>query len=300
MGQLARISLEVSELRQTFGLGVAGNFAGHLEQAGEAADFVNVATQAAEMPKGIFPWYSPGATTFLGKYPLSGDILAIPGSSEDELRIQIEPEVALMCNVVRDTSGEIVGLTPCWVAAFDDCSIRRPNAAKISEKKNWGSASKGLAPMAITVSDINPLGAVAPLRLASFLRRAGETHAYGVDSAIPSYTLIGDELLEWLVDRLRNQEGAANTPLEDVGAMLLACAPDRPSGEQERVIVGVGATRYEQYGESTFVEIEDEAIVVLYDADVHSPQNVWALIAEGRDSELHAASVLRRRATTLN
>ena len=37
------IDLDIAELRSWFGFGVAGNFAGHLEQAGEAADFVNVA-----------------------------------------------------------------------------------------------------------------------------------------------------------------------------------------------------------------------------------------------------------------
>ncbi len=38
------ITLDDDEMRTWFGFGVAGNFAGHLEQAGEAADFVNVAS----------------------------------------------------------------------------------------------------------------------------------------------------------------------------------------------------------------------------------------------------------------
>ncbi|CPZ21233.1 Uncharacterised protein [Mycobacteroides abscessus] len=37
--------VELNELRTWFGFGVAGNFAGHLEQAGESADFVNVVTE---------------------------------------------------------------------------------------------------------------------------------------------------------------------------------------------------------------------------------------------------------------
>ena len=32
--------------------GVAGNFTGHLEQAGEAVDFTNVKTKEAKAPKG--------------------------------------------------------------------------------------------------------------------------------------------------------------------------------------------------------------------------------------------------------
>lgn len=34
--------------------GVAGNFAGHLEQAGEAADFISVQTEEEIQPKAIF------------------------------------------------------------------------------------------------------------------------------------------------------------------------------------------------------------------------------------------------------
>jgi hypothetical protein len=41
------ITLDDDELRTWFGFGVAGNFAGHLEQAGEAADFANVASEGA-------------------------------------------------------------------------------------------------------------------------------------------------------------------------------------------------------------------------------------------------------------
>jgi hypothetical protein len=48
--------IELDELRSWFGFGVAGNFAGHLEQAGESADFVNVASNGVA-PKGIFPSY---------------------------------------------------------------------------------------------------------------------------------------------------------------------------------------------------------------------------------------------------
>ena len=47
------IDVALAALRGAAGLGVAGNFAGHLEQAGEAADFANVVPTAAEAPKGM-------------------------------------------------------------------------------------------------------------------------------------------------------------------------------------------------------------------------------------------------------
>lgn len=38
------------------GLGVAGNFTGHLEQAGEDRDFVKIQTSEVHQPKAIFPF----------------------------------------------------------------------------------------------------------------------------------------------------------------------------------------------------------------------------------------------------
>ena len=288
MARLDRMTVDLLDLRGTFGFGVAGNFAGHLEQAGEASDFVNVAA-VAERPKGIFPWHAPGVDGFLGAFPLSTRTLVVPDPEIAPGNIQVEPEVGVLCDVQRGDDGRVRALAPRWLAAFDDCSLRRPNARRISEKKNWGAGSKGLAPTAFATSDLAPDGPLASMRLACFLRRDGETHAYGVDSALPSYTLFGGELLEWLVDRLREQRGAADTPLEDVGALLDA------SGAA-RALVGIGATRYEPYGETTFVRTGDEAVVVVYDADVHAPEVVAERIAERADDTLQAASVLRRRA----
>ena len=59
------IELELDDLKSWFGFGVAGNFAGHLEQAGEAADFTTVQADG-DAPKGIFPWYVPGHDGQLG------------------------------------------------------------------------------------------------------------------------------------------------------------------------------------------------------------------------------------------
>ena len=53
-GPATVIELDLEELRSWFGFGVAGNFAGHLDQAGEAVDFATVAAKEGA-PKGIFP-----------------------------------------------------------------------------------------------------------------------------------------------------------------------------------------------------------------------------------------------------
>ena len=111
MSPLPRTEIDVEDLRDTFCFGVAGNFAGHLEQAGEAADFVNVSAAAA-MPKGIFPWYVPGADTQLGSFPLSSSELVVPDPAETPGNIQVEPELAVACDVHRDGAGVVTALTP--------------------------------------------------------------------------------------------------------------------------------------------------------------------------------------------
>jgi Family of unknown function (DUF5718) len=248
---------------------VAGNFAGHLEQAGEAADFVNVKTEGkgGSAPKGIFPWYAPGSDTFLGEFPLSNDAVVLPAESPEfsgPLNLQIEPEVGLACRV-KWSGDTVAALEPFALGAFNDCSIRRPGAPKISVKKNWGPASKGVAPQFFDISDLTPDGPTATLRLVCFLRGAdGHEQAYGVDSPLLGYSYYGEVLLDWIVERLANQKGSPETPLEDVGALMAA------SGHPENVLIGIGATRYTSLGESTFLQTGDEAIVRVYDTEAEA------------------------------
>jgi hypothetical protein len=257
------IDLEFDDLRSWFGFGVAGNFAGHLEQAGEAADFVNVSSDGAA-PKGIFPWYAPGSSSFLGEFPLSHDAILLPAESPDfsgPLNLQIEPEVGLACRVVW-AGDTVASLAPFALGAFNDCSIRRPGAPKISYKKNWGPASKGVAAQFFEVSDLTPDGPTATLRLVCNLRDTdGELHGYGVDSPLLGYSYYGEVLLDWIVERLANQKGSPETPLEDVGALMVA------AGHPETVLIGIGATRYTKLGESTYLQAGDEAIVRVYDTE---------------------------------
>jgi hypothetical protein len=257
----ALIDLDDDELRTWFGFGVAGNFAGHLEQAGEAADFVNV-TSEGEAPKGIFPWYAPGNDGFLGEYPLSHDAIQLPAQPDTPatpFNLQIEPEVGLACEVIwhGDT---VASLQPFALGAFNDCSIRRPNALKISHKKNWGPASKGVARQFFQITDLTPDGPTATLRLVCHLRTAdGQEHEYGLDSPLLGYSYYGDVLLDWIVDRLAHQKGSPDTPLEDVGALMVA------SGHPTKLLIGIGATRYTPLGESTYLQPGDQAVVRVYD-----------------------------------
>jgi hypothetical protein len=278
------IDLPVSDLTDCFGLGVAGNFAGHLEQAGEAADFAGVDAPAAA-PKGIFPWYLPGHAGFLGAFPLSSNAIVLP-RSDAPLNLQIEPEAGVLCEIEYDAEGGPVALHPKALAAFNDCSIRRDGAMKISEKKNWGGNSKGVAARAFEISELDRDGSTADLRLACFLRRGATTHAYGIDSPLPGYSYYGGALLDWIVDRINKQTGGEDSPLEPVGIYLAA------SGSPERVLIGIGATRYTEFGENNFLEPGDESIVVVYDSTVNDPKSVETAIREHFEDGLKRASVL--------
>jgi len=282
------IRTDLEALRGAFGFGVAGNFAGHLEQAGEAADFVEVVAEAGA-PKGIFPFFVPGGDTFLGAFPLSTDATALPVQDEPA-NLQLEPEVGVLFRAVYGSDGGVTALEPVGLGAFNDCSIRREGATKISEKKNWGPASKGVAAELFAVEDLDPEGATSAFRLASFLRRDGETHAYGIDSPVPGYSYYGAQLVDWMVERLANQEGGDGTPLEPVGAMLRAARP-------ELVLVGIGATRYTEYGETTFLREGDVSTVVVYDGSVTTPEQVLAAVSADDTSGLRGASVLRQVVT---
>jgi hypothetical protein len=279
------IDIAIDDLRAAAGIGVAGNFAGHLEQAGEAADFVNVVAESAQAPKGIFPWHMPGRDGYLGVFPLSADTIIWP-VRDHAVDLQIEPEVGAICRLTYDADGNVTAIAAEAVAAFNDCSIRVAGAPKISQKKNWAPASKGLAARGFAVSDLDPTGGLATLRIACFMRRDGAVHEYGIDSPARGYSYAGTTLIDWIIERLANQQGSPDTPLEPVGQYL------RDAGCPERVVFGIGATRYTDFGESNYLAPGDESIVIVYDERVTAPADVQAAVRAGNEASLSEASVL--------
>ncbi|OOS00725.1 hypothetical protein B0187_00025 [Haemophilus paracuniculus] len=249
------------------GLGVAGNFAGHLEQAGEAADFVKVVTQEAIQPKAIFPFYVPSENLasqdqFLAQFPLSHDTISFPNDADN---LQIEPEVALFCEIEYQ-NGKVVKLTPTHFAAYNDCSIRRPNARKICEKKNWGANSKGISATKIALDHFNQGGNLDDYRIACFHKRGGELSEYGIDSPTVGYSYFHQKLLDWIVDRMNNQPN--QDPMNNI-ADLLARA-NHPT----QAVISIGATRYTEFGEKNFLQISDTSIVAVYNGNQFSHEQI--------------------------
>ncbi len=269
--------------QDVIGLGVAGNFTGHLEQAGEADDFRHLAIPDASAPKGVFPFYVPGdGEHFLHRFPISSDRLRL--GSPDE-KHQIEPEVALLCEL-RYESGRVVAIEPRSAMAHNDCSIRREGAKKISEKKNWGPETKGTAREAIEIDRFEPGGVLDEYRIASFLLRDGELFEYGVDSAVRSYSYVYGQLIDWLITRLNDQVDEG--PLENIADWLAV------AGMPPRALISIGATRYTPFGESTFLARGDRAIVALYDS-TRLDRNEIETIARQPESGARAGLSLLRQ-----
>ncbi len=148
-------------------------------------------------PKAIFPFYLPNIETGpLAVYPLSSAVIIPPNDADN---LQIEPEVALICDVIYSTSADgttkiVTALIPRQFGAYNDCSIRKPHAKKISEKKNWGVNSKGISDHLIAIDNFAPGGILDSYRIASFHCRDGETHRYGEDSAVVGYSYFHDDI----------------------------------------------------------------------------------------------------------
>lgn len=257
-------------LKEVIVFGVAGNFAGHLEQAGEASDFVNVKVKEAEAPKAIFPIYVPKLeNSQLNVYPISNDTIHYPATGDN---LQIEPEVALLCDIVYEGT-TVKALEPKMFTAFNDCSIRRQGARKISEKKNWGPASKGMSTSFIPMQGLNPGDELDNFHIASFLRRNGECHAYGQDSPAVEYSYFHTKLLNWVIEKMNTQQDEG--PAEDISALLKAASYPK------QTIVSIGATRYHPFGMENFLQPGDESIVVVYDARRYKAEEIQAMAAKG-------------------
>lgn len=236
------------------GLGVAGNFALHLEQAGESADFKDVLTEDPNGPKGMFPFYIPAREGQLGVYPISSDSIILP---QETCNVQPEPEVALICDLTYDSEGNVTEITPKFFGAYNDCSLRKEGAAKISHKKNWGEASKGVASALIPIDTFDKGGVMDSYRIASFLRREGMLMRYGEDVELSGYSFFYGKLIEWMQKQINTQVDFG--PLEPIRQYL------REAHYPKQAIISIGATRYTHFGETNFLQEGDEVIVVVYD-----------------------------------
>lgn len=260
------------DLKTMAAFGVAGNFTGHLEQAGEAADFVNVEAESSNAPKAVFPTYIPkenrDCPDFLNVFPFDSQKIIYPAGQK---KLQIEPECALIFKAVWDEN-KVVRLIPKAFGASNDCSIRREGAKKISLKKNWGASSKGFSDNSIHINSFNNESIINDYRIASFLVRDDIIYPYGEDSAVRDYSYIYDRLISWVIDKLNNQKDEG--PAENINLYLNGA--ERP----EMILVSIGATRYTEFGETNFLKKGDRSVVILYPESKYSFSDIKQIVSQ--------------------
>lgn len=249
---------QMENFKEFLGLGIAGNFALHLAQAGELEDFKDIVTPEEAAPKGIFPFYLPHHNSQLGIYPLSSSIIKLKDTKTDT---QIEPEVALICELTYK-DGLVEAIKPTHFGAYNDCSLRVAGASKISQKKNWGVESKGLSQNLIKLDSFSSGSILDNYAICSFLKRDEEFYAYGEDVELLGYSYLYEKLLEWIKNQLNTQKDFG--PLEDIKGYIKEC------NYPKKAIISIGATRYTEFGEHTFLKPNDEIFVALYDKTKHN------------------------------
>ena len=277
--------------------GVAGNFTGHLEQAGEAVDFANVKTAEQNAPKAIFPTYIPlksidkkdkikneelaKVPENLLEFPFDQDKIIFPQNEEN---IQVEPECALIFDATWENQ-KLKSLKPICFGASNDCSIRKPGAKKISQKKNWGKSSKGLSNNLIDVDTFEQGSILDNYNIASFIKRNNEIFEYGEDSAIKDYSYIYEKLINWLIEKINNQQDEG--PAEKIYDYLVQS--DFPS----KIMISIGATRYTEFGEKNYLQKGDKSYIIIYPKKKYSKDSLIKKIKNDEAFEKEISALIQ-------
>lgn len=235
-----------------FGIGIAGNFAGHLQQTGEAKGLQG--TVDTQSPQALFPFYVPGASdVYLDVNPYSFDVLMLP--KDPAAKVQMEPEIALIAKV-KYLGTSVLGFEPESMTLFNDATHRNAVVEKLAQKKNWGAASKGIATKVIPLAEFSKSADLDKYRFCSFLGRDGKWSLCCNDVSLGDYSYSYEQLIAWLVSQSNAQanEGALHS-IQD----LLAQA-----GYPERILISLGSSRYTSFGESHQLLVKDKVCAVLY------------------------------------
>jgi hypothetical protein len=252
----------INDLKDYLGFAVAGNFAGHLGEAGEADEFSVIKTEERNAPKGLFPFYIKGHDSFLKTYPISDEFISTHDREADKL--QAEPEVALICDFVYE-DGKVIDIIPKYFSAFNDCSLRIQDGKKLSTKKNWGINTKGISKDFIEIDNFTEDGILSKYHLSSFIKRDGKLHNYGTISAVKSYSYFFTQLKNWMIEKFNTQEDCG--PLEELSQFM-------GDATAKGILIASGATAYSEFGKRNFLKKGDELFIYVYNARVYSHQEI--------------------------
>lgn len=295
--ELRQIQKSVQNWNRTLGIGVAGNVAAHLAQAGEGKT-----EEGQKDPSALFCYYVPQLKSCrqahenpklspelrdrlqrLERFPTTNFVIQHPGFLPGVSKVQVEPEVAIKARICyRDMTAEeaeqmgyksaigrkmVSKLVPKKIAAFNDCSIRsKEGSKKLSERKNWGYGSKGISvekwelPENVRFDDSDD-HVHARLVLASYAKRENVIHAYTKEASVKDYMSFFERLLEWIVERMNAQQTVGNW--ENIHEILDA------SEYPEYAWLPCGAGEYTTWGAENYIQPGDETAIILYDEKLY-------------------------------
>ena len=255
-----------------FSLGIAGNTAGHLQQTGENKAFSEL--DDINKPQALFPFYVPNAKEdYLASDPYSMDTLRLP--IEPQAKVQMEPELSLKLAVSYDIQGKLAVLDVVAIGIVNDTTYRNANITKLAQKKNWGAASKGIARHEIKINHFTSGCQLDHFRLCGFHQHKGKWQLCGDDVALNGYSYFYEDLLQWLVKQIQQQQNKAS--LHNIQDLLTQ------ANNPETILVSIGATRYSAYGEHHQLLPGDQTAVILYDSRTYHFAEVFNLIKETTD-----------------
>ena len=135
------------------------------------------------------------------------------------------------------------------------------------KRKLGGRAPKGVsAQKKIPIDDLSKQGCLEHYHLACFLKRGDDVYLYGITSPVNNYSYFHSRLIDWIINTLNHQQD--NGPLENLWDWL------EKSKRPDTICISIGATRYTEFGATTFLEAGDQSIVLLFDSREHNIQEL--------------------------
>jgi hypothetical protein len=171
----------------------------------------------------------------------------------------------LICDFVFEDE-KVVDIIPRYFSAFNDCSLRVQDGSKLSRKKNWGENTKGISRQIIEIDNFTESGILSKYHISSFIKRDGVLHNYGTIAAVKSYSYFFTQLKDWMIDKFNTQEDCG--PLEELTQFM------KNAKEAKGILIAAGATAYSEFGKKNFLKKGDELFVYVYNAHVHSHQDI--------------------------
>jgi len=254
------------ELKEALHLGVLGNFAINENSDGSNSLSVKPLTNA---PSGLVATYVPfqkDSQSILSTFPLSFSKIKIPTIYDN---IQIEPEIALSCEV-KYYNNSILYIIPKKFTVYNDATLHRLSVSKIAENKNWGVNSKGIASKWIDIDNFEKGGVLSNYRLVSFIKRDGVIEQYSIDTPVDGYGYMYEDLIDWIVEEVKRQKDILS--LDSISSFI------KSANYPNKFLINIGTTLYTEIGERVFLEDGDEIFIVAYDKNIYRPESIKAYL----------------------